>query len=164
MDATSGANRSVPSLGVVLLRVRLPGRDTACAMYAQCAVYNRFTKYTATLFVESMNQADLWLALLGSAGVGALVSAGINAIGQWRERVARERGLLFNSAMEFSKLLAERLAKDDLPTVSEIMVMERMHAILTEIFRSGKMSERNRKFLKEMLDRADDTARGKNAG
>ncbi len=100
---------------------------------------------------------DTLQILLTSAAVGALVSSAITALDRWRERTARERELLFRSALEISKATAERAAKetDKFTPGLELAVIEKTHEILKEVYTKGKMSERNKTFLNSFLRRKD---------
>lgn len=58
-----------------------------------------------------MTNAQLIVAFLGSAAVGALVSSIINAVAQWRERQARQRELLLSKAIDMAQKTTELLYK-----------------------------------------------------
>jgi hypothetical protein len=105
-----------------------------------------------------MNTTQTVVAFLGSAAIGALVSSTITVIAQWRERVARQRELLFASAIDLSKVWVGRLAaiSKSNALLSEAMAVESIHEILKEIFQSGMMSEKNRKYLNGIIQRAED--------
>jgi hypothetical protein len=103
---------------------------------------------------------DLLLTILGSAGVAALVSSGMNAIDRWRERTAREKELLFRSAIEISKITAERFPKDSehFTPGLELMMVEKTHEILEQVYKTRKISETNKAFLQQFLKKKDRTA------
>jgi hypothetical protein len=50
---------------------------------------------------------DIWLTVLTSAAVGALVSSGVTLIGQHLERRARRDELLFNKAIDLAEAQRE---------------------------------------------------------
>jgi hypothetical protein len=108
-----------------------------------------------------MSTGQLVLAMLGSAAVGALISSIISITAQWRERVGRQRELIFASAIDLSKAWVGRMSakNESYARVSEVMVVERMHLILQQIFNSGRMSEANKEFLESTLKKADDPER-----
>jgi len=58
-----------------------------------------------------MDKSQFVLALIGSAAVGALVSSFITAVAQWRERVSRQKELLFTMCVELAKTKTELLMK-----------------------------------------------------
>jgi hypothetical protein len=103
---------------------------------------------------------DLLLTILGSAAIGALVSSVMTAVDRWRERTARERELLFRSALEISKITAERAAKDSEQFTPglELMMVEKTHEILQQVYKTGKMSETNKAFLNSFIKKKDRTA------
>jgi hypothetical protein len=88
-----------------------------------------------------------------AAAIGALVSAVITEVGRWRERAARERELLFASAIDLAKTLIGRVAAVSSPKdfLSEFMVLEKTHDMLKEIYKQGKMSEGSKNFMKAVL-------------
>ncbi|MGB6483452.1 MAG: hypothetical protein WBE86_08205 [Candidatus Acidiferrales bacterium] len=96
-----------------------------------------------------MNAAQLILAILGSAAVGALVSSIITALDRWRDRTARERELLFRAALDISKATAERAANksEGFTPGLELMMIERTYETLKQVYETGKMSEQNKKLL-----------------
>jgi len=49
-----------------------------------------------------MPWTQLVLLILGSAGVGALMSSGLSLLGSWRERTARRKELLLSKAIELA--------------------------------------------------------------
>lgn len=97
------------------------------------------------------------LTVFGSAAVGAFVSSAITTVDRWRERTARERELLFKSALEISKSTAERAAKDSEQFTPglELMTFEKTHDILRQVYETGKMSETDRAFLNSFLKKKD---------
>jgi hypothetical protein len=100
-----------------------------------------------------MNTTQTVLAVLGSAAIGALVSSAITVIAQWRERVGRQRELLFVSAIDLSKAWVGRIAatSKSRAIVPEVIAVERTYKILKEIFYSGTISEKNRKMLRGII-------------
>ncbi|MGB9429645.1 MAG: hypothetical protein WCC11_07180 [Gammaproteobacteria bacterium] len=52
--------------------------------------------------MDAQGISTFWLAILGSAAVGALVSAGITFIGQLLERRARRKELLLSKAIDLA--------------------------------------------------------------
>lgn len=102
-----------------------------------------------------------WGIVLGSAAVGALVSSAITAIDRWRERVNRQRELLFASALDLSKVWVGRIAamSKSNALLTEVMAVERIHATLKEIYEGGSISEQNRKWLIEIMDKADSVSK-----
>lgn len=111
-----------------------------------------------------MNTTQAIVAFLGSAAIGALVSSTITVIAQWRERVARQRELLFASAIDLSKVWVGRIAAASKSNaiLSEVTALERIHKILKEIFESGTMSEKNRQFLNGIIQRAEELSKPPN--
>jgi hypothetical protein len=104
-----------------------------------------------------MSTGQLLLTILGSAAVGALVSSVFTLIDRWRERTARERELLFRSALEISKATAERLAKtsERFTPALELYTLERTHAIVKQIYETGKMSEKDKAFLEGFIKKTE---------
>ncbi len=100
-----------------------------------------------------MDAGRLLLIILASAGVGALVASIITAMDRWRERTARERELLFRSAVEIAKATAERAAKQPEPFTpgQELLTIEKTQEILKEVYEKGKMSENNRGLLHQLV-------------
>jgi hypothetical protein len=58
-----------------------------------------------------LDKSQFVLARIGSAAVGALVSSFITAVAQWRERVSRQKELLFTKCVELAKTKTELLMK-----------------------------------------------------
>ena len=50
-----------------------------------------------------MDKSQFVLALIGSAAVGALVSSIITVLAQWRERVSRQKELVFTKSIDLAK-------------------------------------------------------------
>jgi hypothetical protein len=111
-----------------------------------------------------MNTTETVIAFLGSAAVGALVSSVITVFAQWRERVGRQRELLFASAIDPSKVWVGRIAAASKSNaiLSEVTALERTHEMLKEIFERGTMSEKNRKFLNGIIQRAEELSKPPN--
>jgi hypothetical protein len=104
-----------------------------------------------------MSAGQLWLALLSSAAVGALVSSLLLAFDHWRERAARKRELLFSSALEISKATAKRLAEtsEKFVPAAELAILPKAYEIAKEVYETGKMSESNKVFMESFLKRKE---------
>lgn len=94
-----------------------------------------------------MDKKDIVSLILGSAVIGAvfsaIVTAGLTLFNQWRERVARERELLLNLAVDLSKTYIERLAVNSrvAGSLPELVVLAGMHRMLKEVFEHGRVSQ-----------------------
>jgi hypothetical protein len=105
-----------------------------------------------------MGTHQLLLTILGSAAVAAIVSNVFMVIDRWRERVARERELLFKAAVDLSTASAARVVEfsgGGTPGL-ELMMVERTHEILRQVFETGKMSDENRSFLNNLGKKKDE--------
>src|SRR5229473_3052146 len=105
-----------------------------------------------------MGTRQLLLTILGSAAVAAIVSNVFMVVDRWRERVARERELLFKAAVDLSTASAERVVEfsgGGTPGI-ELMLIERTHEILKQVFETGKMSDENKAFLKNLGKKKDE--------
>ena len=93
-----------------------------------------------------MDKKEIIGLALSSAVIGAIASAVITAaltiLGQWRERVARQRELLLTCSIDLSKTYMERISTYSRPlgTLPEIAVLSRMHKMLRDMFRNGQVS------------------------
>src|ERR1700686_4865105 len=99
-----------------------------------------------------MNTGQFLLTMLSSAAIAAIVSSVFMVIDRWRERVAREKELLFKEAVDLSKTSAERVVEfsgGGAPGL-ELMLIERHHEILKQVFETGKMSDENKGFLRNL--------------
>ena len=100
-----------------------------------------------------MDTKTIIALLLSSAAIGAVVSAAITAIAQSRElkreRVARQKELIFKVSVELSKAYLERVAKASsaLVSVPEVTVLDTMHRIVTEVFEHGSLSKDSKEDL-----------------
>lgn len=91
--------------------------------------------------------------MLSSAVIGALSSALITAIAQWRERVARKKELLLKLSVELSQSYMERVAKTGaLVSVPDVTVLDTMHKIVTEVFEHGVVSKESKEELVRVSD------------
>lgn len=119
------------------------------------------SKTTSALGQIQMSAGQLLLTILGSAGVGALVSSVFTAFDRWLERTARERELLFRSALEISKATAERANRTSEQFVPglEMFMVERTFEILKQVYETGKMSGKNRTYLTSLAKKKDDEDR-----
>ena len=108
-----------------------------------------------------MSTGQLWLALLGSAVIGAVVSNLLLGLDHWLERAARKRELLFRSAVEISKASAARLAEssDKFVPAAELAFLPKAYEIAKEVYETGKVSESNRVFMEGFLRRKDASER-----
>ena len=93
-----------------------------------------------------------WKEILGSALIGAAVSAVFSMVNQVFERRARQRELLLTTAVDLSKVYLSRIVggAEALRAVPEVVVLGMMHKALKEVFTNGKVSTET----KEGLDRA----------
>src|ERR1700756_1307386 len=92
-----------------------------------------------------MNIGIILSSVVISAVTAAIVSGALNLYGQWRERAARQRELLFTYAVDLSKMIVNRLPGN--MTISELTVIAQVQEMLVEVFRTGRLSESHRKFL-----------------
>ena len=94
---------------------------------------------TGTIQVTS---AQLIIALIGAAGIGALVSASILSFTQWRDRVARRRELLLTKSIDMAQKTTELLIRES-PAGSffypEIVTARWYHRQLSLLFKTGKI-------------------------
>jgi hypothetical protein len=98
------------------------------------------------------------VAILLAAATGALMSSIVTSIAQTRERSARQRELLFAAAIDISKSWIRRTAKawrSSNAALSEVVVVELTYAILTDIFKHGRMSDKSRTHLIGTMERAN---------
>jgi hypothetical protein len=86
-----------------------------------------------------MDKNEIAVLLLSSAVIGAVSSALITALAQWRERVARERELLFTTAVDLSKTYMQRISVHSkaIGTLPELVILAGMHNILKEVFKKA---------------------------
>jgi hypothetical protein len=92
-----------------------------------------------------MNSTPLWILLLSSAAVGALVSAALTTFAQWQERKARQR-LIFSKSVEMANTETDRILEmvklagsgGIYPT---IVTARWYHRQLTRLFREGKIAD-----------------------
>jgi len=92
---------------------------------------------------------ELLSSVVIAAATAALVSNGMILIAQWRERAARQRELLFTAAVDISKSWIGRIASASRKNaaLSEVMAVERVYGMLSEIFTQGKLSDESRAHL-----------------
>jgi hypothetical protein len=91
-----------------------------------------------------MDKTQIITLLLSSAAIGALVSAGLTAFTQWRERVARQRELLLSKSIDMAQKTTDLLFKIGQETgggllYPEIVTTRWYHRQLTLLFKSGKI-------------------------
>jgi hypothetical protein len=87
---------------------------------------------------------EIVLALIGSAAVGAFVSSTVTIVGQWRERVARRKELLFATAVDLAKVWMSRApTQGPAGRIMDVALVPSFHAMLTEIFGTGDLSEKH---------------------
>ena len=91
-----------------------------------------------------MDKTRIITLLLSSAAIGALVSAGLTAFSQWRERVARERELLLSKSIDMAQKTTDLLFKIGQESgggqlYPEIVTARWYHRQLTLLFKTGKI-------------------------
>jgi len=98
---------------------------------------------------------DLLSSVVIAASVGALVSGVVSEVGKWRERLGRQKELLFTSAVELSKALTARMTLLDPKTapMSEMTVFEQTYSMLKDMMEHGKLSSANKAWLKAYSDK-----------
>ena len=102
-----------------------------------------------------MDTKQLLLTILGSAAVSTIVTNVVLLVDRWLERLARERELLFKAAADFSMASAKRVAEASgvgTPGL-ELMIIERTHEIMKQVFEGGKMSDENKTFLRSLAEK-----------
>jgi hypothetical protein len=90
----------------------------------------------------NMDKIQTITLLLSSAAIGALVSAGLTALSQWRERVARYRELLLTKSIEMAQKTTELLIAQSAPGSlfhPEIVTARWYHRQLASLFKTGKL-------------------------
>ena len=99
--------------------------------------------------VEPTQQAPSLTALiLGSAAVGALVSSVITILGQFFDRIAKKKELIFTKAIEMAHdsielIQANPQNPDGTTTIRPpIIIMRRYHRELTMLYEKGELSPR----------------------
>jgi hypothetical protein len=87
----------------------------------------------------------VWVVLLGSAAIGALVSAIVTGVGQWRERHARRRELLLVQSIELARSrtrmmidIAEKTGRP-LTLIDDVIVAANYHKLLSHLFDHGHL-------------------------
>lgn len=76
---------------------------------------------------------DVW-TVVTSAAVGALASALVNVVGQWRERAARRRELLFRTALELAHKRQDLLVEEARRTNERLLMPDAVFNV-AEYFR-----------------------------
>jgi acyl-CoA reductase-like NAD-dependent aldehyde dehydrogenase len=85
------------------------------------------------------------LAVVTSAAVGALASSAINMAGQWRERTARRRELLFRAAVDIAEKRQELLIKEAIRTNQHLLLPDNIFNVaeyfahLEHLFKTGTL-------------------------
>jgi hypothetical protein len=109
-----------------------------------------------------MDKTQFLLALLSSAAVGALVSTGLTAFTQWRERTAQRENMLLTLAVDLSKVYVGRVASmKGNELVMEMSMIPQFQRMLKDVIRTGGLSKQHRNDLmnymdvKKMVDDAD---------
>jgi hypothetical protein len=104
--------------------------------------------------------AQLIIAVVSAAGIGALVSTGISELGKWRERKARHKELLLFTAVELAykeremmlKALQDSGQKGSLfPT---IVTARWYHRQLANLFETGRISEDMERTFSDFINKS----------
>lgn len=88
---------------------------------------------------------NVWLAVLTSAAVGALVSSAISVWGQYLERSARRKELLLANALEMAKRRSDRLIQaahaggGAVKLYDEVIMAEIYYGWLKSLIESGQL-------------------------
>jgi hypothetical protein len=99
--------------------------------------------------------AQLILAVVSAAGVGALISASILSFTQWRERVARRRELLLTKSIDMAQKTTELMVAQAPPGSlfhPEIVTARWYHRQLTSLFKTGRLDEHMEKEFAEYIN------------
>lgn len=100
-----------------------------------------------------VSAAQLILALVGAAGIGALTSSVITLIAQALERRARHRELLLQLSADFAKLLYEH--KTSGLGFPQLSLVGQYYVVLEEVLKHGKNSAEIEEELSRVLDEFD---------
>ena len=107
--------------------------------------------------------STIWLAILGSAAIGALVSAAITFIGQALERRARREELLLSKAIEVAFKNTDFAEKRNLPIQDDVMQAAMYYRELKHLIEKGDVSAEAKASEKSSLDRLEAEAADKQA-
>jgi len=88
-----------------------------------------------------MDKKEIVVLALSSAVIGAAFTAILTAFNSWRERVARERELVMNAALDLTKAYMSRVAMKEPSLMPEALVLSKMHAVMRSIFKDGEVSQ-----------------------
>ena len=105
-----------------------------------------------------LSAAQLIFALVGAAGIGALVSSLVALLGQHLDRQNRRQELLLTTAVNLSlaettKLLeAAKLSGRTVGLWPEIILVHRNYESLTKLFKDGKLPDEVIKQFEESRD------------
>ena len=112
-----------------------------------------------------MDKSALFALFLGSAVVGALVSATISAISSWRERKARQREMLLTLAVQMancvidSQLKTIELSQENRSLVPHVVMARWHHKQLKLLFRQEKLSDDLEKNFIDFINKPHDEIR-----
>jgi len=94
--------------------------------------------------------AQLLIALIGAAGIGALVSSVTTLIAQILERRHRRREIILQLSSDFAKLLFEH--PDNTLGFAQLSLVGQYYVILDEVFKHRKNSPEMGKELHRVFD------------
>lgn len=100
-----------------------------------------------------MSGSDVFVVVIGSAVVSAIVSSVTIAYTQWRERIARRENMLLTAAVDLSKSYVGRIAA--LPgnaLAMEISVIPMFQKMLKEVIATDGLSKQHREALLNYTD------------
>ena len=106
-----------------------------------------------------MDKTQVISLLVGSAVIGALISAGITALSQWRERIARQNELILSKSVELAMKhtevrmkMAEGMQRS-VDIIPEIVIARFYHRQLTRLFTKHRISTDMEKEFYEVIHR-----------
>jgi hypothetical protein len=106
-----------------------------------------------------MDKTQIVSLLVGSAVIGVLVSAGITALSQWRERIARQNELILSKSVELAMKHTEVRMKmaegmqTSVDVIPEIVIARFFPRQLTRLFTKHRISTDMEKEFYEAIHR-----------
>lgn len=91
--------------------------------------------------------AQLIIAIVSAAGIGALISTGVSELGRWRERKSRREELLLEKAIVFANWRWEivkhnaNVSKEYIEVSDLIVSTEGYYQLLAKLMKTGKLPE-----------------------
>jgi hypothetical protein len=103
--------------------------------------------------------AQLIIAIISSAGIGAVVTGSLLAFSQWRERISRQNELILSKSVELAMKhtevrmkMAEGMGRS-VDIVPEIVIARFYHRQLTRLFNKHQISSDMEKEFYEIIHR-----------